>query len=1574
MNSKLKKLFALTLSVATVMSYSVIPMTAKADSLADPQALKSWKFDFGATKSNDSSWTQIDKDSVYTDAVGYGFLGQDEATCNTSAVVDGYTQSTDNITPLENGSSATETDSVLGDYVFTQEENMPIRFALKVENNTYYRVKVTMGNSDKDSKITLTSERRHFVLTEEEIKAGDTLTKEFTVAVHTVKWKDRPNDTQPIYADDLLNVAVLGENAMINAIEIQQIEKPKVMWVFGDSTVCDGATSVPAFKYNTYAGWGISLAKYLPDDVAVVNLAEGGLSSWDEVYFNLGKDDITAGDLVTVQLGHNDDGTPDETYKKNMLKYYDAAVSKGASYVFISPLERLSGYSNGKWNPTAITDRFQPMVTQMAQEKNAPLIDLTAQTTAFNNEKGSVVPWYTHTALWQGTAASPKAQRDGSHLNDYGADIVASMYMDSLAELAKTYPELSAFVRNDRSQPVYPDEAFMKNGTSSYVTPPHSQYPYPAASIDYDNMVDITKIITNIVDGKNYLQGYSTVRHTDGLYLTGFAAVYTADGLLDSLQVNRFEPSPAKSIEGVSFITDDAPNGIAIPEGAEVKVYVWEGGLSDGSMTFVPMSDVVAPYNTETEYFDDKFNGSAGTAVSAPWVLSSTAPDSAVYGTDEDGTTFAKMQSSGAKDYYFYRPLTTPQTSGKIKMSFDLRINSGKSNIYMLTDNDGKVVNDAFKLSINGDTGAVSLGADAEIIMDGLKTGKWYTFDYIYDIDYGQLTVIIDGIGKAVRTIDGAITVDGINPSQIAGLGFLGKANAFDYDVTNVNIQKLSTEPLPQKTLTIKINDETIGSVEAPTGAIKNEEVTIKAIPKPDENHNYVFAGWFLPDGTMFKKDAETSFRLIDDLELEARFYEQLGLEGLADYDITSDNQMITVPASGSPANTATLSLENCTDQYGNPIAAIQPSDITWALKAPVAGASLTGNKLEITSDYNLAKEESEQLVITATCNNITKEYTILVNAYTNMLYYEDFEQGTIGSPVPGWEVSKNYIGRYTTNYTGDENNQYLGLLPANSNNGATITGTLLEKQTDGLVQVEMDILSVKPGNASDPTRRSTLSLTDANNKAIVSIQRNQSVTDYIINGHSLEQFPQDTEWAKLTAIMNFVTKTADIKLTSLDGTTVYYNAENVPFADDEASGFNKIYFDTNRYYSATSLDNIIINQIGTTDEIKNAELDQTALTFINQVGETQTVNVTVPDGWMLSNAYSLDDAVATAAYDSEAKTVSVTAVQEGETSVNITICGNDNPKLKATVTLPVSVTVSPVDDATLLSLNAIANTEKELVANEFISETTDYFVKADGSITSVTINAVPKNDVAKADITSDTAAIEGNVATLISGENIITVTVTAADNITTKDYVIHIDNTYNIAEDFSSITGDWGFTGSNKAQINALNTPNVNGLTEGTLQLLTMNNSGDKKLFDVTKTLDDSISAAATVQLDFDWQSNVASGNGRDSYFALQDTAGNLILALYGNGKNGIKYTTTEIGSYTDLESFSNSWYSVSLTLDFANKKMNGTITNKTTDTVVKTFTDETILGDNLGKLYAYDLYSAATMSLDNVYVKVTE
>ncbi|MDO5398117.1 MAG: Ig-like domain-containing protein [bacterium] len=227
----------------------------------------------------------------------------------------------------------------------------------------------------------------------------------------------------------------------------------------------------------------------------------------------------------------------------------------------------------------------------------------------------------------------------------------------------------------------------------------------------------------------------------------------------------------------------------------------------------------------------------------------------------------------------------------------------------------------------------------------------------------------------------------------------------------------------------------------------------------------------------------------------------------------------------------------------------------------------------------------------------------------------------------------------------------------------------------------------------------------------------------------------------------------------------------------------------------------------------------------------------------------------------------------------------------------------------------------------------------------------------------TQTYEFDGDKSAALTGSETLSVTAPNGEN--TAKYTIivdaqEIDMSYLIAETFSDVSDAWGFSGNGGASVQ-----------NGVIQLLTSKKTGDS----VTKTLDSEVSSLSKVNIRFDWKNNAASGKGNGSWFALHDSNDNMIFALYGNGKYvGIGASTTNTSSgWETIEKFSNNWYRVELTLDFEAKTINGVITNITDDKVVKTYTDEPIANnpENLGKLYAQDGYSDATISIDNVFVK---
>ena len=113
------------------------------------------------------------------------------------------------------------------------------------------------------------------------------------------------------------------------------------IYIIGDSTVEDNK---PPFR-----GWGWALPKFVKEGVEVQNHALSGCSTrsfraeglWDPV-----EKGLSAGDLLLIQFGHNDEKDderhtdPDTTYPENLWRYCEAALERGAYPVLLTPVSR----------------------------------------------------------------------------------------------------------------------------------------------------------------------------------------------------------------------------------------------------------------------------------------------------------------------------------------------------------------------------------------------------------------------------------------------------------------------------------------------------------------------------------------------------------------------------------------------------------------------------------------------------------------------------------------------------------------------------------------------------------------------------------------------------------------------------------------------------------------------------------------------------------------------------------------------------------------------------------------------------------------------------------------------------------------------------------------------------------------------------------------------------------------------------------------------------------------------------------------------------------------------------------
>ena len=356
MTKILRKTLAIASSAAIAATMIAVPITASANVeplISGDTVLKEWKLDFTSADSV-AGYTHVAKtahpvvgDLVTGEETEYGFVGTYDDDFNFNSRYDSLAMTKGHTTKLEQ--TANGTGSV-GSEAGTDGFDYPTRFAMYVDNGTYYRVRATLTNLEdgKDATdVALYYERKHPVMSHETIRTGEAVTIEFSVDVESIYFEK--SDPKGTFTDDMLNIVLAGNNVAFKQMIIQQVEPATTLWVLGDSTVTDGSSSLPFFELNNYTGVGASLSKYVPKDVAVSNQGEGGLAAGDNYHFNIAKNNIKAGDYMYVEYGHNHKNDGVAGYLSCLNKYYQACKSpaKGgtanggkATLVIVGPIDR----------------------------------------------------------------------------------------------------------------------------------------------------------------------------------------------------------------------------------------------------------------------------------------------------------------------------------------------------------------------------------------------------------------------------------------------------------------------------------------------------------------------------------------------------------------------------------------------------------------------------------------------------------------------------------------------------------------------------------------------------------------------------------------------------------------------------------------------------------------------------------------------------------------------------------------------------------------------------------------------------------------------------------------------------------------------------------------------------------------------------------------------------------------------------------------------------------------------------------------------------------------------------------
>ena len=222
-----------------------------------------------------------------------------------------------------------------------------------------------------------------------------------------------------------------------------------IFWA-GDSTVACN-------KFNTYPQTGIAQAfdRYTRQDVVIYNHAVNGRSTKsfiDESRLAAIYDEITKGDFLFIQFGHNDEKIADPTrytdphgdFITNLGKFVNVARNKGAYPLFITSVERRLYDENGKLKPSEHTEYVLGM-KEAGEKFNVPVVDLFSMSREFLEKTGDEASKKYYMNLAPGEASwAPEGKKDNSHLKYEGAMLYAGMIAKGISKIEEPYCSLLA--------------------------------------------------------------------------------------------------------------------------------------------------------------------------------------------------------------------------------------------------------------------------------------------------------------------------------------------------------------------------------------------------------------------------------------------------------------------------------------------------------------------------------------------------------------------------------------------------------------------------------------------------------------------------------------------------------------------------------------------------------------------------------------------------------------------------------------------------------------------------------------------------------------------------------------------------------------------------------------------------------------------------------------------------------------------------------------------------------------------------------------------------------------------------
>ncbi|QCB25225.1 rhamnogalacturonan acetylesterase [Streptomyces sp. SS52] len=283
-----------------------------------------------------------------------------------------------------------------------------------------YDATVLLGGEEA-ARTSLTGETRRSLLPETATAPGERVARSFTVDVRTPEGEPAGPAGSPG-----LDLTIGGPAPALAAVRVTPARHARQILLVGDSTVCDQPGA-------PYSGWGQQLPQYLRKGLSVANHADSGESTVsylaDERMWGTVRRLVRPGDLVLVQLAHNDKTTDGPTYRANLETLVAGVRERGGRPVLVTPVVRRWFGADGTLdNDTALLVNglgvdHPAVVRAVAAAQDVPLIDLTARTKALVESLGveGSKSLYLH-----------DEKRDNTHTSAHGATVYAGLVRDEL--------------------------------------------------------------------------------------------------------------------------------------------------------------------------------------------------------------------------------------------------------------------------------------------------------------------------------------------------------------------------------------------------------------------------------------------------------------------------------------------------------------------------------------------------------------------------------------------------------------------------------------------------------------------------------------------------------------------------------------------------------------------------------------------------------------------------------------------------------------------------------------------------------------------------------------------------------------------------------------------------------------------------------------------------------------------------------------------------------------------------------------------------------------------------------------